>query len=120
MAKSFKPSKEIRIRIDDLMRKTLREQYKQVCPILGSLGRRYQPPSKKSGWPYERFLAETPKGLVALFVSGLHNGEPKVTIAPAVSSTFTVKRLVGVLNRRKARKAKKAEKEVEVAKKAGA
>jgi hypothetical protein len=60
MAKSFKPSKAMRIRIDDLVRKTLREQYKQVCPILGSLGRRYLPPSKRSGWPYERFLASTP------------------------------------------------------------
>jgi hypothetical protein len=108
MAKSFKPSKEMRIRIDNLMRKTLREQYKEVCPILGSLGKRYLPPSKKSGWPYERFLAETPKGLVAVFVSGLHNGEPKVTIAPAVSSTFTVKRLVGVLDRRKARTGRRA------------
>ena len=107
MAKSFKPSKAMRIRIDDLIRKTLREQYKQVCPILGTLGSRYLPPSKKSGWPYERFLASTPKGLVAVFVSGLHNGEPKVTIAPAVKSTFTVKRLVGVLDRKKARVAKK-------------
>jgi hypothetical protein len=104
MAKSFKPGNAMRIRIDDLMRKTLREKYKRTCPILGSLGRRYLAPSKKSGYPFERFLADTPKGFVAVFVSGLHNGEPKVTIAPAVRSTFTVKRLLGVLDRRKARK----------------
>lgn len=107
MAKSFKPSKAMRIRIDDLMRKALREQYKQVCPILGNLGRRYLPPSKRSGWPYERFLAETPKGFVAVFVSGWWKGEPRVTLNPAKRNTHSVKRLIGVLDRRKAKAEKK-------------
>jgi hypothetical protein len=101
-----KPTKKMKIRIDDLVRKTLRDTYGRPCPVLGELGRRFLAPSKKSGWPYLRLLADTPKGLDAVFVSGWWKGEPRVTLNPAKRNTHSVKRLIGVLDRRKAREAK--------------
>ena len=101
---NYKPGPALREQIDLLVRKTLRDQFNEVCPILGSLGQRYMPPSVKNGYPYERLLAQTPKGLFAVFIGGLHNGETVVSIAPAVKSSYTVKKLLDRL----ARKAKSA------------
>ena len=101
---NYKPGPALREQIDSLVRKTLRDQFDEVCPILGSLGQRYMPPSVQNGYPYERFLAQTPKGLFAVFVGGLHNGEPVVSIAQAVKSSFTVKKLLDRLARKEASK----------------
>jgi len=98
-----KPTKKMQEQIDALVRKTLKDTYGRPCPILGELGRRFLAPSKKSGWPYLRLLADTPKGLVAVFVSGWSKGEPRVTLNPAKRNTHSVKRLIGVLDRRKAK-----------------
>lgn len=93
-----------REQVDALLRTTLRAKYGKVCPILGWLGMRHTMPSIKSGHPFERWLAETPDGLVALFVGGFHTSELKATMNPAVKSSYTVSALL----KRLARKAKRA------------
>jgi hypothetical protein len=104
MKDNYKPNQKLRDQIDALVRKTLRDQFGEVCPILGSLGQRYMPPSVENGYPYERLLARTPKGLYAVFIGGLHNAEPVVSITPAVKSSYTVKRLLDRLARKEASK----------------
>jgi hypothetical protein len=91
-----------REQVDALLRTTLRAKYGKVCPILGCLGMRHTMPSKRSGHPFERWLAETPDGLVAVFIGGFHTPELKATINPAVKSSYTVSALL----KRLARKAK--------------
>jgi hypothetical protein len=106
---NYKPGPELREQIDSLVRKTLRDQFNEICPILGSLGQRYMPPSVQNGYPYERLLAQTPKGLFAVFVGGLHNGEPTVTFTPAVKSSYTVRKLLDRLSRKQKSLSKKAQ-----------
>ncbi len=89
-----------REKIDDLVRKTLKAEFKQVCPVLGCLGSRHMTPSKKAGYPYERFLAQAPDKLVTVFVGGLHTGELTASISNAVKSSYTVKALLARLEKR--------------------
>ena len=76
------------------------------------LGQRFTVPSKKSGFPFYRVLADAGKdGLVAVFVGGFYAGGPGPTasISPAVKSSYTVKMLLARLARRTKRAADKLE-----------
>ena len=83
-----------REKLDDTIRKALRSSYGKVCPIIGVLGQRFSEPSRKSGYPFYRVLADTPDGLVAVFVSGFYGGQMNVSMKAAVKSSYTVKRLL--------------------------
>lgn len=98
--------------LDDVIRKALRSAYGKPCPVLGVLGQRFAEPSKSQGYPYYRVLAETPDGLVAVFVSGFHDGgEPKASINSARKSSYTVGRLLTKLARIEKRAEAKAARE---------
>jgi hypothetical protein len=111
-AKSSDHIKINREELDDVIRKALRSGYGRAVPILGVLGQRFTAPSKKSGFPFYRVLADAGKdGLVTVFVSGFYSGGPGPTasISPAVKSSYTVKMLLARL----ARKTKRAAESVE-------
>jgi hypothetical protein len=98
-------------KLDDVIRKALREGYGRPVPVLGVLGMRFSAPSKKSGWPFYRVLADAGKdGLVTVFVSGFSDagGELKASISSAVKSSYTVKALLARLERKAKRKAEAA------------
>jgi len=98
-------------RLDDVIRKALRAGYGRPVPILGVLGMRFAAPSKKSGYPFYRVLADAGKdGLVTVFVSGFSDagGELKASISNAVKSSYTVKALLARLERKAKRAAAKA------------
>ena len=114
--KSSDQVKVDRAKLDDIIRKALKEAYGHVCPILGVLGQRFAVPSQSQGFPFLRVLADVggpgKSELVACFVSGFYPGGPgpRASIAPAVKSSYTVKRLLDSIAKREKRAAKKAAK----------
>lgn len=108
-AKSTGTVKVDREKIDDLVRSSLKAKFGKPCQVLGCLGIRLATPSKKSGYPFLRFLAQAPDHTYhAVFVGGLHSNKPVVSsIEPAVKSTYTVKALLDRLERKAKRAAAK-------------
>lgn len=106
-------------KLDDVIRRALKEAYGHVCPILGVLGYRFAVPSQSQGYPFYRVLAEVggpgKSDLQAVYVGGLHANDWKVSMTPAVKSSYTVANLLKrIANREKraAAKVAKAEKAV--------
>lgn len=106
-AKSSEKCKVDMEKLNDMIRQALRKGYGKPCPVLGVLGYRFTMPSKKYGWPFYRVLAETPDGLVAVFVSGFSVGEMKTSINTVSKTSYTVKKLLAQIARRTKRAADK-------------
>jgi hypothetical protein len=74
--KSHKPSKKQQEKLDDLLRKTVRERFGHPVAIVARLGLRYT--ATKQGAPYLRMLLEN--GFTA-FISGWHKGAAKCSVS---------------------------------------
>ena len=85
--------KATRDELDGVIRAALKSAHGKVCPVIAVLGQRFTEPSKTSGYPFYRVLADTPDGLQVVFVGGFYKGGdgPSASIKPAVKSSPTVK-----------------------------
>jgi hypothetical protein len=75
-AMSHKPSKQQKIALDNLLRKTVRERFGHPVAIIKQLGVRFT--NSDQGSPYIRMLLEN--GFTA-FISGWHKGKAVCTIS---------------------------------------
>ena len=103
VAQAQQPTAKMQEKIDDLIRKTVREKFGKVVAVEGRLGVRNS--NGPQGAPYQRYYLENG---FTVFVTGWHVGEPVVTVSEkkADPKSYTVSRFLAAAAKREKKAAK--------------